>query len=562
MKKMSIRIKITLSTALLLAVGFLCLASASVGLVRERVTSSMKNQFIHETMQIADQVEIILATTDETNEVDTLQNFVNTKVSEYDYMAYAIVIDNTVTAIAHSDHVKIGKNYGVEGVEAATAHRGEIYIGEFWADVQQSWTYDVIVPVYDDNVLWGAMNVGIYYEEIDGIVNDLGIAMVTISLILLLVVVSVEAIVFFISFRPLKEIEAACNRMEQGDFTVSISPKYLRRFDEIGKIAQALNSTRVKLSDLILETVKHTDRLLWITDGVHEATTNTQSMASAISEKAGETVDGCIQQAKLTTANVNMAEEITKGMEEISETIMTVSNTANVTADEAKKGNEKLDIVVNQINDIESKVHATYDKIHELNKMSNSIQIVVQLISDISAQTNLLALNASIEAARAGEHGKGFAVVANEVSQLAAQSKRAADEIGSIVTEIQACIGQCVSQMEAGAQSVEIGIIQSNEAKETFKEILLQINKVSDDMTNVSAITEEINSGSSMLLDSVVNISDISNIVTQKTEDGLNAANDQKQMMLDVIKQVEELKEISSKIKVAVKAFVIEDMNA
>ena len=449
--------------------------------------------------------------------------------------------------------------YGTDGVEAATALRGEIYIGKFWADVQQSWTYDVIVPVYKDNALWGAANVGIHYDEIDVIVEELGDAMFIISLVLLLVVIAVESVVFYLSFRPLKEIEAACNKMEQGDFTASISAKSLRRFDEIGKIAQALNSTRVKLSGLISETVKHTEELILITDGMHEATMNTQCMAAAISEKAGETVDGCEEQAKLTASNVNMTEEITKGIEDISGAIMTVSNTANVTAEEAKKGNEKLDIVVNQINDIESKVRATYDKIHELNKMSNSIQTVVQLISNISSQTNLLALNASIEAARAGEHGKGFAVVANEVSQLADQSKDAANEIGSIITEIQDCIKQCVSQMEAGAQSVEVGIVQSKEAKETFRDILQHINKVSDEMTNVSAITEEINSGSSMLLESITSISDISDTVTQKTKDGLVAANDQKQMMLNVIKQVEELNAISSEIKASVNTFVIEN---
>lgn len=558
MKKLSIRIKITLGTALLLIAGFALLVSASVQSVRESVTNSMKNQFVNETKQIAEQVKVILAITNEENEVQALQDFVDTLVADYKHVAYAITIDDTVTAIAHSDHIKIGKNYGLEGVEAATALREEIYIGEFWADVQQSWTYDVIVPVYDGGVLWGAMNIGIYCSEIDTIVDELGTAMIFISLLVLLAVVAAEFIIFFISFRPLDEIQEVCSKMEQGDFTASISDKNLKRFDEIGKIAHALNTTRIKLSDLIYETVKHTEKLILITDGVHEITTNTQEMSAAISERAGETVEGCLKQEELTVTNVNMTEDITKGMEEISVNISTVSNTANATAEEAKKGNEKLDIVVNQMSDIESKVRATAEKIHELNQMSNSIQTVVELISDISSQTNLLALNASIEAARAGEHGKGFAVVANEVSQLADQSKKAADEIGSIITEIQASIGQCVKQMEAGAQSVEIGIAQSSEAKETFNEILQHINKVSDEMTNVSAIAEEINGGSSRLLDSIVSIKDISSTVTQKTEDGLKAADEQKQMMLKVIEQVDELKEISSEIKVAVNAFVIE----
>lgn len=558
MKKLSIRLKTTLITAFLLAVGFLCLVAASASLVSDKVTDTMQEQFIRETMQIADQVEILLAQSDD---VEVLQDFVDKKASEYDSIAYAIIIDKTVTAIAHSDHVKINKNYGTDGVEADTAIRGEIYIGTFWADVQQSWTYDVIVPIYKDGALWGAANVGIYYDETDTIVNDLRSAMIIISVVVLLAVIAAESIVFYLSFRPLKEIENACNKMEQGDFSSSISKKSLQRFDEIGKIAQALNSTRFRLSGLISETVRHTNGLLSITEGMHETTVNTQAMARSISEKANDTMNGCEEQARLTSSNVNMTQEITKGMEDISEAIMNVSNTANVTASEAVKGNEKLDGVVNQMNDIEHKVRATSDKIHELNQMSNNIQTVVQLISNISSQTNLLALNASIEAARAGEHGKGFAVVANEVSQLADQSKEAAGEISAIVTEIQACIGQCVNQMKAGAQSVEIGIVQSNEAKETFNEILQHITKVSDEVTNVSAITEQINSGTYMLLDSITSISNISNTAAEETKNGLVAANNQTEMMSHLLNQVEELKEISSEIKTSVNTFIIEDSN-
>ena len=553
-RNLSIRVKVALVTAVLLAVGFLCLVTASSKLVRERVTSSMQDQFINETMQIGDQLEALLATTED---VAVFQNFIDTKVSEYDYIAYGIVIDKNVTAIAHSDHIKIGKEYGADGVEGAAALREEIYIGMFWADVQQSWTYDVIVPVYKDGALWGAVNVGIYCDTIDSIVSELENAMLIISIVLLLVVIGGVSIVLYISFRPLDEIESVCHKMEQGDLTASMSSKSLGRYDEIGKIAQALNNTRMKLADLISETVKHTDKLLLITDGVHTATENTQAMATAIAEKAGEVAVGCGQQSQLTTSNVSMTEEITKGMEEISGTIMNVSNTASVTAEEAQKGNEKLDVVVNQINDIESKVRATHERIGELDKMSNNIQTVVQLISNISSQTNLLALNASIEAARAGEHGRGFAVVASEVSQLADQSKDAADEISSIITDIQACIRQCVSQMEAGAQSVETGIVQSNEAKETFKEILQHINIVSEEMTNVSAVTEEVNSGSSMLLEAIISINDIAGEVTQKTEDGLHASNDQKQMVTNIMNQVEELNAISSEIQASINAFII-----
>ena len=89
----------------------------------------MEQQFINETTQIADQVEILLS---QTQDVERFQTFVDELVSKYDHIAYAIVIDDAVTAWAHSDHVKIGKDYNKEGApEVAVAKHGEIVISKF-----------------------------------------------------------------------------------------------------------------------------------------------------------------------------------------------------------------------------------------------------------------------------------------------------------------------------------------------------------------------------------------------------------------------------------------------
>ena len=86
---------------------------------------------------------------------------------------------------------------------------------------------------------------------------------------------------------------------------------------------------------------------------------------------------------------------------------------------------------------------------------AEKIGLVIGLITNIASQTNLLALNATIEAARAGDAGKGFAVVASEVKNLAAQTAKATQEIGTQIEQIQAATREAVASINGISRVIE-----------------------------------------------------------------------------------------------------------
>jgi methyl-accepting chemotaxis protein len=79
-------------------------------------------------------------------------------------------------------------------------------------------------------------------------------------------------------------------------------------------------------------------------------------------------------------------------------------------------------------------VREAVEAMDAIERSSQEIGSIINVIDGIAFQTNLLALNAGVEAARAGDAGKGFAVVANEVRALAQRSADAAKDIKALIT--------------------------------------------------------------------------------------------------------------------------------
>ena len=195
MKRIGLKFKILFVSIIITFISLVIISLLTLNVAKTKITEAIMEQLIHQSSHIAAQAELLI---ENDASVEELQAFVENMTTENSYIAYAIVIDNTVTAVAHSDTQKIGKNYSDDtaySVPAAT--QGEIMSSSFWADVQEAWTYDIMYPIYVDGVQYGSMDIGIYNTQIDEVINSLqktlnpmvAIAMVVLGIVLMIVII-------------------------------------------------------------------------------------------------------------------------------------------------------------------------------------------------------------------------------------------------------------------------------------------------------------------------------------------------------------------------------------
>ncbi|HCP28560.1 MAG TPA: hypothetical protein DIT96_02825 [Pseudomonas sp.] len=181
------------------------------------------------------------------------------------------------------------------------------------------------------------------------------------------------------------------------------------------------------------------------------------------------------------------------------------------TQEKSKRGQQQLQDQNDLIQVILQSVNSLEVTMNQLRTSSQKISEIVGLVTGIADQTNLLALNASIEAARAGEHGKGFAVVAQEIRILAERSKTSSEKITDILQGISDHTSKTVVSLDKSMTEAQAGTHIANKAGQTFSSIVESIQKVSDQIDEVSAASEQLSSESELVTASLTVLEGIAN---------------------------------------------------
>jgi len=406
------------------------------------------------------------------------------------------------------------------------------------------------MPLYgaDGSTIIGMVFAGMPQADAKGQINTI-IGIIAGMVVGVMIIVAI--VVFIAVFRMVKALHIGTDALAQlaaGKLNVNLDKKVLKRKDELGIIARAIQTLKEELVTIISSIKTQSDDLNASSVYLQEKAAASAEHVTQVERAVEEIADGAGNQAEETqkaTENVivmgNMIEETVNEIDSLNEN-----------AKQIKELGEQATVTLHNLEVINKKTTASIDVIYEQTNTTNTsaqkIKEATALITDIAEETNLLSLNASIEAARAGEQGRGFAVVAAQIQKLAEQSNESARQIEEIINLLLRDSEKAVETMEEVRSVMDKQNENVEKTDEQVNQVLERVDQSIQAISKIAGQTTTINDARISVTDTVQNLTAVAEENAASTQECAASVSQVGDIIHDMAENASHLKDIAGNL--------------